>query len=254
MRQSRIAVINAPAGGSFAIPTFDGSHAIFGDEKQGYIELYSSGTLTLPKKGVVDVFMIGGGQKGGFGGGTIQSGTTTIGFPISGGKGGDGGKKLTFFGVEVEAGAYEVAVGSAAGNTTCVGFSTASGTIAAVGAAAPVFTLAEAQGSTGGKKGINGNSADFAFGDSNFPRYGGSGGSGLTIRSSVNFAQSSGGTLGGGNGAGYRSSGATRLEATAGTANTGGGGGGGGYMLNMWQSSPASGGSGIVIIRWGYAA
>ena len=32
---------------SFDLPTFTGQHAIFGNETQGYIEMYSSGTLEL---------------------------------------------------------------------------------------------------------------------------------------------------------------------------------------------------------------
>ena len=37
MRQSRLAVIKAASGAALAIPTFSGSHAIFGDATQGYI-------------------------------------------------------------------------------------------------------------------------------------------------------------------------------------------------------------------------
>ena len=70
--------------------------------------------------------------------------------------------------------------------------------------------------------------------------YGGGGGGGANNNSSATVEFGRGGNGGGGNGANN-----DRVNGTAGLANTGGGGGGG-----DWEASGASGGSGIVIVRY----
>ena len=72
--------------------------------------------------------------------------------------------------------------------------------------------------------------------------YGGGGGGGCYSNGvSPNAIAGTGGIGGGGNG-----NAAASVAAVAGTANTGGGGGGGGGT----NANPATGGSGVVIIRW----
>lgn len=81
----------------------------------------------------------------------------------------------------------------------------------------------------------------------NNPFRGGNGGGGATRAANGRFQSSAGGAGGGGDG------GNANNVAYAGTPNTGGGGGGGIYWYNKLNyTMGARGGSGIIIIRWGY--
>lgn len=246
--------IGGKSGGGFAIPTFDGSYAVFGNEKQGYIECYSSGTLTFPKNGTVDVFLLGGGKAGA----KASSG---------GGAGGAGSAGQSAFGVKVDNGAYPVQIGGSGGTSSALGYSSASGGGASGGKGA-THNSDSAAGSAG---------TSYPFGETSgtfYKRYGAGGGGGgwratVTTTGTMETVSDdykrpkSGGTLGGGSGGSYSGG-----DGTAGTANTGSGGGGGGYRYHQYYDEGTgnyvnasgtygyggAGGSGIVIVRWGYGA
>lgn len=230
MRQSRTAVINTPIGGGFAIPTFDGSHAVFGDEKQGYIECYSSGTITFPQEGIVDVFVLSSGTAGA---GNAE-------------KGGGGGSGLTAKGIEVEATSYAIVVAatcnaiisSARNTSSALGISSAK-TQAGAGGAGATTTANAGKGADGTQYPFGETSGEF------FRKYGAGGGGGGNNYQNTTLLPGKGGVLGGGDG------GSTKNGNPA-TANTGSGGGGGGKPLMSGNTTGGTGGSGIVIIRWGY--
>ena len=237
MRHSRRFVLLSGAG--YAIPTFDGSHSIFGDAKKGYIEIYSSGTLTFSKKTIVDVFVMGSGLKG-VDGSETSSGTISYQY---GGAGGKGAKGATYTGIEAM-GDYVINIAAACSSTSTANASSAFGnSVRTTGASGG----AGSDCSSNGKNGSSG--VSIPFGDStNFTlNYGGGGGGGggHTYDSSIavgsSYMPGSGGSVGGGKGAFTNATG-------VGEANTGGGGGGG-YGTRL---KGANGGSGLVIVRWGY--
>lgn len=111
-----------------------------------------------------------------------------------------------------------------------------------------VTNMGYAGGSSSGS-GAGGGGGAGAIGSSSVGGAGGAGGAGLSSSitgTSVTRAGGGGGggsSAGGAGGAGGGGAGAVS-NATAGTANTGGGGGG------IWSSTPAAGGSGVVILRY----
>ena len=120
----------------------------------------------------------------------------------------------------------------------------------------------EAPGGNGGSNGSNGanyfmngknggagqGTTTRAFGETSNTLYAGGGGAGGTSGASCDVG--TGGSGGGGNGGDINS---VRYASGAnGTANTGGGAGGSACRTESTRPSPASGGSGICIIRWGY--
>ena len=234
MRQSRLAVIKAASGAAFAIPTFSGSHAIFGDATQGYIECYSSGTVSFPEALTVDIFVINGGKNG-------LKGSYDQGYS---GAGGNGGAYTTVKSLAVQ-GDYTVSVASAQGSSSVSGLVSSPKTPYSTGA----NSSATPNEANRGKAGTN------PFGDSTFVKVGGSGGGGLLVTTSRPFDVPGGVAIdGGGNGGGYNAATYKPTDGEAGAANTGGGGGGGGVYANSAQANYGKGGSGLVIIRWGYAA
>ena len=268
MRLNRRFVLLSSGGGGFAIPTFDGSHAIFGDEKQGYIECYSSGLLTFPKKGVVDVFVLGSGLRGATGTAS-GSGNTYIGSgTATGGKGGSGAVGSTVAVVNVAPGSYSIVVGAVCTSTSNANASSAFGTTASTvkanggrgGYATASWTeyTLDSDSSTAGTAGTNGSSIPFGVSSGDLYRLLGAGGGGGGGRAGGYASKSgyAGGTLGGGHGGQYGMG--EQTGCTPGTANTGSGGGGGGAASygasSLYKFQGGNGGSGIVIIRWGYAA
>lgn len=239
MRHSRRFVLLSGEG--YAVPVFDGSHSIFGDAKKGYIEIYSSGTLTFSKKTIVDVFVVGSGLKG-VDGSETSSGTITYTY---GGAGGKGAKGATYTGIEAM-GDYVINIAAACSSTSTANASSAFGnSVRTTGASGGEG--ANASYGTNGKNGSSGVSIPFAD-SNNFPlNYGGGGGGGggskydSSIAVGSMYMPGSGGSVGGG-------SGAFTSAAGAGGSNTGGGGGGGGGSYR----NGANGGSGLVIVRWGY--
>jgi len=277
MRISRRLGLYAGAeGGGITLPTYTGSYAIFGDAVQGYIELYSSGTLSLAKANY-QVFALGGG---GGGSSPYDDGEGNI---IPGGGGGGGYTTTAALNLAADT-SYTVMIGAggakdANGGATSISNITAEGGYKGTynnggtngswggsgGGEAGTTVKAYRTGGTGGSDGSwgYGNNHDIkssgnyfhgqgtttrAFGEVSGTLYAGGGGGGGAYASGAGN-RSSGGEGGGGQGGnGANSSYAKGLQADN---NTGGGGGGGGGS-NYGEGAP--GGSGRVIVRWGYAA
>ncbi len=292
MRQNRRFVLLSAPAGSFALPIYSGSYAIFGDEKQGYIECYSSGILSFKGKGVVDAFILGSGRAGNKGTAGGTSYTTTqddeeytiyTGRISKGGNGGLGAEGKSFYNIEVSKGDYEIIVGAGCSSSSIANASSAFGNSAngvrsGAGSGAtitpnytydwtvPGYSSYNNSSSTRATTGANG--VSYPFGETSgefYKRLGACGGGGgcaaylsaSTTNSGTASQSASGGTLGGGAGGSISSTSAyttaTATAGIAGTANTGGGGGGGGTSRNSGALDGGNGGSGIVIIRWGYA-
>lgn len=237
MRHSRRFVLIS-GGKVFVVPSFTGSYSLFGDAKKGYIELYSSGTLTFDGNSTIDVFILGSGLNGRNGLETSGISTTIEG----GGDGGAGGKGETYTGIKVS-GSYDITIAAACSSTTTANASSAFGNSVNTKGASGGYGSDESNGNNG-STGVS-----IPFGDSvNFPStYGGGGGGGggsyTNGSTTTNYQPGSGGIIGGGKGA-------FTSAAVAGTANTGGGGGGG--KGAGARRKGANGGSGLVIVRWGY--
>ena len=255
----------------FELPVFTGNHAVFGDEKAGRIELYESGTLTLTPA-TYDFFLVGGGS-----GSTYDFNDYNNSHSATGTSGGGGGYTTNIIGYEITSEyPIPVVVGGASlgsdkldegnelqrdrfvGNPTSVSLVdktyTANGgtvvcrtNIASISMSHNGYDGGSGGGMNqhlGGNDGNNGegstggygqHSTTRAFGDPNGTLYAGGGGG----------YKSQGGEGGGGNGTTMTSS----ARGTAGSPNTGGGGGGS-YRTSGGMAPVASGGSGIVIVRW----
>ena len=229
-------IFNIGGSAPAPLPAFTGSHTIFGDGRAGFIEIYSSGTLTFSKKTVVDVFVMGSGLKGA--NGSSISGTPSYDY---GGAGGKGAKGATYTGIEAM-GDYAITIAAACSSTGTANASSAFGNSVRT-------TGASGGAGANGANGKNGSSGvSIPFGDStNFPsNYGGGGGGGGGSRNNGTSSRShqpgSGGSVGGGKGAKISAAG-------AGEANTGGGGGGG---SGTTRKNGGNGGSGLVIVKWGF--
>lgn len=260
----------------FALPEFTGNHAIFGDEVSGRIELYESGDLTL-YPGTYDLFLIGGGGSGIFGGYDSSEQTAWH----TGLGGGGSGYTKTFIGEKVDSvinvecvvgagGAVNTTANNQAnlGSSTYLKFSTGNMKEAKGGGnynSSPYVQSENGQnggsgggagqgdgsrGGVGGSDGSNGGNSPYgptggigqgtttkAFGEDSQTLYAGGGG-GPGLQ---------GGSGGGGRGAQGSTSGNT--SATSGTPNTGSGGGCG-YRNSRYNLSAGAGGSGLIIIRW----
>lgn len=224
----------------------------------------SSGMFTVPY-GItsIDVFLVGGGGSGGHAGRISGS--------ITGGGGGGGGYTTTVKNIKVTPGSkFNVLVGAGGaappentqgnngGNSTFDTYN-ATGGKAGLQPTSSVGGIGGAGGSAGGNGkynvkaedgASNGGSTSYGVGQGKTTRsfeessgtlYCGGGGGGGSNDSSSDKA-GLGGEGGGGIGASYANS-------TNGSPNTGGGGGGGASITRLF---PGAGGSGIVIVRWGY--
>lgn len=257
-----------------------------------------SGTFTVPK-GVksVDLFLVGGGGKGGTWSQLFIEGQDTQNW---GGNGGGGGYTKTVKGVTVTPGnSYSIVVGDGCqswaynvtytgGKSSGLGYSTNGGYAGNSGKGGSgggkggyLSSVYLTHGGNGGYNGSNGygngeNSSSTtangpsgqgtttrAFGESSGTLYAGGGARYLSAHTTLYYGI--GGSGGGGRG------GTQDYSPVSGTANTGGGGGGqycmrlGGTATTVEDGNNkyiygsdrdiycgASGGSGIVIIRWGY--
>lgn len=217
-------------GGAFVIPSFTGSHSLFGDEQKGYIELYSSGTLTFSTSATVDIFAVGGGKNGISGGLYYYSGD-----------GGKAGANFTLLKQKLSAGEYTITIASATGNTSFGDIQTTSAT----GVGTPGAGVGT-EGSFATKNGIRGSNGGYPFGDSTFSMVQGTGGSG-----GIGGGKGGAGGSGGGGAGGSGGTSGHLRNGKPGTANTGGGGGGGGNVSGN-HGTGGAGGSGLVIVRWGY--
>ena len=216
----------------FAVPTFDGSYSLFGDAKKGYIELYSSGTLTFSTSATVDIFAVGGGKNGDKGYLYYYSG-----------EGGKAGANFTLLKHKLSSGEYTITIASATGNTSFGDIQTTSAT----GVGTP-GAMVGTEGSFPTKNGLPGSDGYYPFDDSTFSRVQGTGGSGGIQAGTGGAGGAGGGGAGGAGGAGGMSG--TSQNGKAGTANTGGGGGGAG-KTSGGRGTGGSGGSGLIIVRWG---
>ena len=258
---------------AFQLPEFTGNNAISGDETQGRIELYESGTLTL-FPGTYDFFAVGGGASG------VQTGSDGSTYKDSG-AGGAGYTKTTTgvsvtnrteFATVVGAGGTQSGkvmynnaggVSSATNNTTASVVVTANGGVGGYyganggaggsgGGASYTGSSDNANGQPGGTDGGNGGGSTYLygtagtgqgtttrmFGEADTTLYAGGGGG---------YAPGSGGTGGQGGGGNGGRDGAP--NGASGTANTGGGGGAG-YRSRSQSGNSGNGGSGIIIVRW----
>ena len=160
---------------SAALPTFDGSCAFFGDAKKGYIECYSSGTLTFSKPRTVDIFLAGGGAGG-------VSGTSSS---YIGGGGGGSGYVQNAMGVSAGELQIEIGAGGAASANGGGTAATPNGQTAYTAAGGSAGT-APSSGTSGNRGGAGGSGGGGGFGyrgQSSYSsaRYGGAGGSGIAI-------------------------------------------------------------------------
>lgn len=243
---------------------------------KGSVTFTSSGTWTVPT-GVrsVQVFCVGGGGGGGRG---YVDDHGDDGYDTYGAGGGGGGYTATKT-VAVNPGAsYTVTIGAGGkagkniiptdGGTTSFG-----GLCSASGGCVGLSYYNATNGKAGGGAGGSGGGGESYAGGSNGSKGGGTNTSGLRAGGSGQGTTTrafgdSAGTLyaggggggtsyiysgsGGSGGAGGGGTGAARdFNARPGTANTGGGGGGGAEGGSFFND-PAPGGTGIVIIRWGY--
>lgn len=197
-----------------ALPTFDGSCNFFGDATQGWVELLEDGTLTFPNTANLASCDVYLLENGEAGSAKLSA--------IAGGKGGDHAEmyRLDLRGMLGDVQIGEVTKFALSDGTIYDTADAANGgaggtstTHAGADGYAPFGGTLEAIDALGSKKlGAGGGYQDYAGG-----QYGGGAGAKGTI----------------GNG-------------EAGLANTGGGGGG------SWLGSGGAGGTGIVIVRWGY--
>ena len=255
----------------FELPSFTGSHTIFGDKNAGRIELYESGTLTLAP-GTYDFFAVGGGGSGG----VATRSDVTNNTP-----GGGGGYTNTKSGYSVPR-KYACQVQIGAGGTNGSGggtiVRTPDGQIvisANPGGSQQILSSktyggnggsgggAYSSGGNGGAGGSDGSNGRFG---TNYGKYTGVGtGQGTTTRmfaeaTNTLFAGGGGGSAGGrgysvgAGGAGGGGASGMNQNGTAGTPNTGGGGGG--FYDGNTSSTirPGVGGSGIIVIRWNNVA
>lgn len=237
----------------------------------------TSGTFTVPKNvKKVQVFLVGAGGAGNdFSSGYPSVYDTNITYQLGGGGGGGGYTKTQYvdvtdgqqINVVVGAGGYSdggqssfgsvIAEGGKISTRKCDGGNGGSG--GGYGGSGRQSQTTVSNGTNGGSNGASGASHSVvmnrvgsgqgtttrAFGESSGTLYAGAGGGGIAYRFGI---KAYGGSGGGGNGSGPSDEG----PATAGAANTGGGGGGGGYDYGTSTNYGKQGGSGIVIVRWGY--
>ena len=251
-------IYSGSGAAGFELPSFTGSHTIFGDKNAGRIELYESGTLTLAP-GTYDFFAVGGG---GSGGAATNSDATNI------TPGGGGGCTNTKSGYSVPR-KYACQIQIGAGGTNGSGGGTIAKTpdgkiiISANPGISQQIASSKNYGGDGGSGGSDGSNGRFG---TNYGKYTGVGtGQGTTTRmfaeaTNTLFAGGGGGSAGGrsySNGAGGAGGGGAsgmNRNGTAGTPNTGGGGGG--FYDGNTSSTirPGAGGSGIIVIRWNNVA
>ena len=227
----------APAA---ALPSFSGRSNVYGTAEQGWIELLGSGTLTCPNApnmASCDLYLLENGEAGK----NAASGVT--------GDGGNGGDWMEQYAVDLRGQTLTVAIGSV---TTLGQQHTTSG--AANGASGSTDT-----GTRGGAGRVpfTGHGT-LAQGQARY-RLGAGGGKGASgsVYLSEDAKGSAGGVYGGGYGGSVTKNGshASASNGTRGIANTGGGGGGGAMVYDGASTdytAGGAGGTGIVIVRWGY--
>ena len=195
-----------------------------------------------------EVFIVAGGQEGAAGSAYDQT--------IIGGKGGNGGGRVTATVSVAENTAYPITVGKSGQASSAFGYTaeSGSGSVGGNGASIPSVVYP-----TRGSAAQRGGDGEYAFGTPNTLYapgclYGAGGGGGGVHRTSnngntFNFAAAPGGNTGGGAGG---AASVSDINGGSGNRNTGAGGGGGNGRIVQYTYSVGAGGaggSGIVIIR-----
>lgn len=243
-------VTTSQAIGGINMPSFSGGSTSYGNGVKGRIEINGSGTLTL-ESGVYDICILDGGINGDYtyeaaecpthglcgvmycvtpeeeeisnedsAGISIKSDEGISPYGVNTATAGRGGYITTLKGISLS-GNYNVSIAGSDGSSSIGSYTTASGTRAYSGAGSGTNG---SLGSNTTTKPFNGDSSEF------------------------NIPLSGGGSTASGTAGGYYGGGSYN---TQGTANTGGGGG-----IPATQSGTTSvkinGGSGKIIVRWGY--
>ena len=270
-------IVNAGYRGKVgaAVPkfTYTGQYNV---RKDGVVELLTSGTIVFLEPKVIDLFMVGGGGKGGR---CVMTYSPAY-YTANGG--GGGGYTRTIKRLAVQ-GSYEINIGTGSATANVDGGSTTWGTAYTVAGgksstempSAPMAAntgraggsgggggvISNSDYGTGGSDGNNGEQGYFGpvaggtgqgfttreFGEATGKLYAGGGGGGRYMASQTPVV-SMGGTGGGGTG-GWAGSASGQLQSpSAGGANTGGGGGGAAANYTGGMQG-GSGGSGIVCFR-----
>lgn len=252
---------------------------------QGIQTFTAGGTFTVPYGvNAIDVFLVGGGGAGGTSAGLVGGGGGGGGYtktyksiPVSAGASipvvvGSGGAAGTNMVTSVGAtgGSSSVTVSGTAytanggnGGDTYINASGNGGSGGGSGGGGSTgYSNPGGAGGSNGAGGVGGSTGQgtttTAFAEGSGTVYSGGGGGTAYLNSTGNPAAAggSGGVSGGGSGCGAQGNGATTIPTplpTAGTANTGGGGGGSFSSSASYPNAHGmAGGSGIVIIRWGY--
>lgn len=254
--------------------TTDGAEVVTIPYRNQAIQSFTSSTSwTVPfNVSLVDVFLVGGGGGGGgsantiYGGGGGGGGYTTTkksiavtpntSIPITVGNGGNGGIGANFGQTggtsQFLNSSYQALGGIGGKDAGSVG---SGGNGGSGGGSGGSTSISASGGGSNGSNGLSGGVATVgtgqgtttkSFGDSTGTLYSGGGGGGSTNSPSGSAHTAGyGGSIGGGNGGAMSNNGAN------GAANTGGGGGGAG-ILNGATLNGGNGGSGVVIVRWGY--
>ena len=242
------------SGGDIIIPVYSGNSILRIDSAtKGQIVCTSSGNITWrngKKPITIDIFVVGGGGSGG--------GTSA--YNVGGGSGGGGGYYGKTLGVSAQD-TIEVIVGAGGnlgyggGQSSALGVSANGGgnglynsttNRRAGGAGSAAGGSSGAVGESTGSPGADGVAIDF---DGYTHAAGGGGGAGYN-----NSGGGAGGTVTNIYNQGFGLRGTINTTGSAGGFGGGGFGGGGGGACALNGNSPASGsgGSGVVIIRWGY--
>lgn len=256
--------------GQKVVPSYTGNYNLYGDENQGWIEMLTSGVLTIPHGAVGDLYLISTGMRGGYGHWEYSNNANNA---IEAGAGGDGGRWIELFGVKVSETTdvtIITTIYSGYGDTVFGDHSSSAGTCSAKGGAGATATksggtyVAAKNGGDGRQPFSGNNPMSQGFAQYKLGAGGGGGPVGYVSKNSstsyldATYAErGTGGTYGGGAGSQLGASGNYSSE-VKGKANTGGGGGGGWSAYGYYGNSggTANGfnepGSGIAIFRWGY--
>ena len=238
------------------LPTYTGTAEIFGTKDKGYMVIKSSGTLVFPGSGTIERVQMGSGLAGA----TASSMTGQA----AGGAGGAGGGMWTRAAFKVKRNEeYQITIAAACSSTTDANITSSFGgdtTPDGRGASGGTRGSATSTEATNAGNGGDGNKTPWS-GSNPIPALGsfcaGGGGGGAWIRVGNEFHSAragTGGSPGGGNGGKYSTShtSAAGYDASPNTA-SGGGGGGRHYGEDpIVRGVGGKGGSGLVIIRWGY--
>ena len=243
----------------WGLPQYTGSYTRGGNVAKGWMILKSSGVMTFPGSGTIERVQCGSGFAG------ESASSNQLGASQSGGNGGNGGGMWTKAAFSVVKGvAYQVTIASACSSTSAANITTSFGgsttTTGTGGAGGTKGTANPTSTNTNPTAGQDGPKVPWS--NSNpIPELGrycaGGGGGGAYSRygqSATQVIGASGGSPGGGAGGYYSNNNPTATGGNA-TKNTASGGGGGGRRYGqdpILAGTGGKGGSGVVIIRWGY--